>query len=360
MTEPLLVVFVGIPGSGKTTFAKNLAQKLQAIVLNSDAIRMSMWGSLEAIQATHTSPEDRKHGNKLTFGAMNYAADQILQTGVSVIYDCNANHRYERQEKHDIADKNHATSVIVRIRVPYEVSLRRVQEREAAHDQRQMSAEKARGVLERFMDEIEEPDPDEFVIEINGEQSFDEQYAVFKQELDIREQTVSRRYLVTGVAGSGKSTLEKLFKERGYTTIDIDDGFAEWRHAETDEVLVYTPDGEGWHEVAEWVVDTDKLQRFFDAHPEDDVLVFGSFARMKTVVSMFDKVFLLEYPNEQAARQRIASRDGGYGKHPGELARILSYIQPYQDKMKVAGAQAIDCTLPLEEIVVRIKMTVCN
>ncbi len=161
---------------------------------------------------------------------------------------------------------------------------------------------------------------------------------------------MSGRYLITGVAGSGKSTLEKLFKKRGYVTVDIDNGFAQWLHAETDEVLAYTPDEKGWHEVAEWVVDTDRLQRFFGAHPEDDVLVFGSFARMKTVVGMFDKVFLLEYPNERAVHRRIASRDGGYGKHPGELARILSYIQPYQDKMKAAGAQAIDCTLPLEEV----------
>lgn len=158
------------------------------------------------------------------------------------------------------------------------------------------------------------------------------------------------RYLVTGVAGSGKSTLEKLFRAKGYITADIDDGFTQWRHAETDEVLAYTPDEDGWHEVAEWVVDTDKLQAFFDTHAEDTVLIFGSFARMNTVVGMFTKLFLLEYPNEQVAHRRIATRDGGYGKHPGELQRILSYVQPYQDKMKQAGAQPIDCTLPLDEV----------
>lgn len=167
------------------------------------------------------------------------------------------------------------------------------------------------------------------------------------------------RYLITGVAGSGKSTLEKLFRQDGYVTIDIDDGFTEWRHAETDEVLPYTPDEEGWHEVAEWVVKTDKLQVFFDEHPTDDVFVFGSFARLTAVVGMFTKIILLEYPSETTVRQRIANRDGGYGKHPHELTRILSYVQPYQDKMKAAGALAIDCTLPIDEVTQWIKRQLC-
>lgn len=161
--------------------------------------------------------------------------------------------------------------------------------------------------------------------------------------------------MIAGVAGSGKSTLEKRFKQDGSVTIDIDDGFTEWRHAQTDEVLAYTPDEEGWHEVAEWVVKTDKLQAFFDAHSDEDVLVFGSFARMKTVIGMFTKLLLLEYPDEATARQRIAGRDGGYGKHPHELTRILSYVEPYQQKMKAAGALSIDCTLPIDQVVETIK-----
>lgn len=36
--------------------------------------------------------------------------------------------------------------------------------------------------------------------------------------------------LVTGVAGTGKSTLKASFSQRGYQTIDIDNGFASWQH----------------------------------------------------------------------------------------------------------------------------------
>lgn len=165
-----------------------------------------------------------------------------------------------------------------------------------------------------------------------------------------RNRQAPQRSLITGVAGSGKSTLEKEFKQRGYITIDIDDGYAEWRHAVTNELLLYTPNEPGWHEVAEWVVETDKLQAFFDANASHPVYVFGSFARMSRVVGLFDTIYLLKYRDEAMLRERIAGREGGYGKHKSELERILSYIQPYQTKMQKYGAVAIDCGLPIEQI----------
>lgn len=181
--SPLLIMFVGIPGSGKTTFARQLAKRLDAVILSSDSIRIWMWGSRDAIPSSQHGIEEKRRANKLTFGAMNYAANQVLSTGRSVIYDCNANHISERQEKHDIAKKQDAVSVVIRIKVPYEVSLTRVQLREDTHDQRQMPLEKAQAVLKRFLDEIEEPTAKEKTIFIDGQQAFEQQIAEFQTQL---------------------------------------------------------------------------------------------------------------------------------------------------------------------------------
>ena len=180
MKKPLLIMFVGVPGSGKTTFAKQLAEKLNAAVLNSDAIRLSMWGSLEAIWKTHENKEARALNNQLTFGAMDYAAGQILASGTSVVYDCNANGRQERQKMANIAINNAATAIVVRIQTPKELAVERINTRRAADDSHQKNPEKAREIVERFAAEIEEPLPDENVVKISGELSFEEQFAIFQ------------------------------------------------------------------------------------------------------------------------------------------------------------------------------------
>lgn len=177
-------MFVGIPGSGKTTFTRQLAEQLDAVILGSDSLRIWMWGSREAIPSSQDGIEQKQQANMLTFGAMNYAANQILAAGKSVIYDCNANHLAEPQEKYKIAKDHGARAVVVRIKVPYEVSLERVQQREDAHDQRQMSLDQAKRVLQRFTDELEEPTNDEPMVVIDGQQPFSRQYDSFCEQLN--------------------------------------------------------------------------------------------------------------------------------------------------------------------------------
>lgn len=184
MAAPLIVGFLGLPGSGKTTFARQLARRLDGVVLTADAARMSMWGSREAVDATRTTPEERKYSNQLVFGALNYAAKQIASAGHSVIFDAIMSYRHERQAKYDLGRELGMNVVLVRIKVPYEVSLRRIQEREATDDQRQFTEEKARGVLEHFAQELQEPDDGEPVIYIDGEAPFDEQYEHFVQSCE--------------------------------------------------------------------------------------------------------------------------------------------------------------------------------
>jgi predicted kinase len=181
--KPLLVSFVGVPGSGKTTFARQLAAELNAVTLNSDAIRVSMWGSREAVWATHKNPAERARGNKLTFGALDYAAGQVLAAGYSVVYDCNANKYAERSKMAKIALKYGAESILVYIKTPHELAIQRITRREEAHDAISQNPEKAQELVERFARAIELPIPSERVVEINGEVPFGEQYKLFQSAL---------------------------------------------------------------------------------------------------------------------------------------------------------------------------------
>lgn len=189
--QPLLIVFLGVPGSGKTHFATRLAEKLAAVTFNSDAMRLAIWGSREAVRKSRPTPELRALNNKMTFGAMEYAAKQVLQTNRSCLYDANANQRDVRQKTAEFAAKQGALPIVVRLRTDSVVALNRMQEREDTEDQLRFGAEKAQQILKQFTDAIEEPGADENVIEISGEMPFEEQYAIFEKEVE----TIRRRHL---------------------------------------------------------------------------------------------------------------------------------------------------------------------
>jgi predicted kinase len=178
MSKPLIVVFIGFPGSGKTYFATHLARKLNAVVLNSDALRVAMFGSIERMEEIRKTDNSRLY--KDVFGAMNYATKQAILAGCSVIYDAQQSKRVDRLRIEALAAEVGAIPVLVWIRTTLEEAKKRGQIREARDDSHVYSEEKMEYLVERFVDTTELPGPGENVIEISGEVSFEEQYDAFR------------------------------------------------------------------------------------------------------------------------------------------------------------------------------------
>ena len=86
MTRPVLILLCGIPGSGKTTWAKNYISKNPDFVhLSSDAIRAELYGD-ENIQ-----------GNPVeVFTLMQKKAVESLNAGHNVVYDATSMTRKDR------------------------------------------------------------------------------------------------------------------------------------------------------------------------------------------------------------------------------------------------------------------------
>ena len=179
MTKPLLIVFLGFPGSGKTYFSKRLAEKLHAITLNTDALRVAMFGSLERIDEIRHSDNERLYED--VFGAMDYATKQALLASHSVVYDAQQTKRENRRNIEKIAEESGALPILVWMRTSRDTAMKRGQEREARDDSHQYDADKMAYLIDRFDSVTDLPQPDENVIEISGEISFEEQYATFTE-----------------------------------------------------------------------------------------------------------------------------------------------------------------------------------
>lgn len=180
--KPLLVIFIGVPGSGKTYFGSRLADKIDAMRLNSDAMRMAIFGSVDALTKVYHSKQ-RPTVNTYTFGAMDYAAKQILATGRSVIYEAIQQKKADRRHMEALADECHAKLVLVSMKVDEELAIQRTTQREAKDDSRKFDEKKAREVVTHFRDTFQPLERTDYVVEISGVVPFEDQYKSFCEQL---------------------------------------------------------------------------------------------------------------------------------------------------------------------------------
>lgn len=180
--QPLLLMFLGSPGSGKSYFARAVADKLNAVRINGDSMRSAIFGSQEEILKIYNS-DSRAKLNNYVFNGLDYVTEQILGRGYDVVYDAHHNKRGDREKLEKIAAAHNAKPVVVRINTPFEVALKRGQTREASVDQRQLSEEKMREVIARHQAATDEPTDEELVIDIDGQVPFEDQFVSFKKQL---------------------------------------------------------------------------------------------------------------------------------------------------------------------------------
>jgi predicted kinase len=121
-SAPVLVMTVGLPGSGKSTFSRRLAAEVGAVVLESDALRHLLFG-----RPTFLINESRR-----LFHAIHEATRGLLQRGQSVIIDSSSLKEQDRRPIYGIAADEGVSLVIVQLRAEESIIFDRLLEREAS------------------------------------------------------------------------------------------------------------------------------------------------------------------------------------------------------------------------------------
>jgi predicted kinase len=181
--RPLLVAFLGSIGVGKSFFARQLAPEIGAVRLNADAARLSMFGSLENVEAERQFFGEE--ANKRLFGVIDYAVKEILTSGKSVVYDsARFNGKRNRDILKMIATDADSRLVFVWIETPRKVAFDRVLVRDEATDSRRLDQKAAEKIMTFHDEHFDAPHDDEFVIKIDGTVPFAAQYDSFIEQLN--------------------------------------------------------------------------------------------------------------------------------------------------------------------------------
>ena len=142
-----------------------------------------------------------------------------------------------------------------------------------------------------------------------------------------------KRVLLTGMSGTGKSSVVRELAARGYKAIDTDDGWSEPQ-----------PDGrQRWREDA-----VDELLATEDA---DVLFVAGCEENQAKFHARFDHIVLLSAPVETML-ERLATRAGNpYGRQPDELRRVLDDLETVEPLLRRVADHEVRTTAPLDEVV---------
>ena len=145
------------------------------------------------------------------------------------------------------------------------------------------------------------------------------------------------RVLVTGMSGTGKSTVLIELALRGHRTVDLDDG--DWSYEAP------ALDGPGLEQL--WRED-EVAALLSDGAP---IVIGGCASNQGRFYPLLDTVLLLTVPPD-VLLHRISSRSSkDFGKDPDERARILADFEAVEPRLRLSATAEIDATRALQDVV---------
>ena len=124
VVAPAFVVVSGLPGTGKSFFCRKLAEKAPFAIIESDAMRKVLF----------PSPGYSADESARLFMALHGLVEELLQNGISVLFDATNLVEHHRERLYRIADKNGAKLILVRVEAPSEVVYQRLKARKNGSD----------------------------------------------------------------------------------------------------------------------------------------------------------------------------------------------------------------------------------
>jgi len=156
-----------------------------------------------------------------------------------------------------------------------------------------------------------------------------------------------KRVLLTGISGTGKSTLICALAARGYKAVDADTD--QWSHW----VSVSGPDiaGTPVRPDEDWVWREDHMQTLLATEDTGVLFVSGCAANMGQFLPQFDHIVLLSAPADVIAERLATRTTNDYGKHPDEVARVLDQQHTVEPLLRRAAGHEIDTSASLDQVV---------
>lgn len=144
-----------------------------------------------------------------------------------------------------------------------------------------------------------------------------------------------RKVLLTGMSGTGKSTVLAELEKRGFEVVDTDEGgWSDWSDAEG---------GYLWRE--------GRMRELLASEVGSTLYVSGTVSNQGRFYPQFDAIVLLSAPADVLLR-RIATRTtNNYGKRSAERELILRHLAEVEPRLRATCTHEVDATQPIDVVV---------
>lgn len=119
VARPVLIVVSGLPGTGKTYFSRNLAERIPLVTLESDVLRKALFPE------PAYSPEE----SSMLFRAVHFLIAGLLKKGISLVLDATNLSEHYREYLYNIAEQLKVKLILIYLEASPEVVSERLKAR---------------------------------------------------------------------------------------------------------------------------------------------------------------------------------------------------------------------------------------
>lgn len=143
-----------------------------------------------------------------------------------------------------------------------------------------------------------------------------------------------KRILLTGMSGTGKSSIIEAMRGLGYIGIDMDEPGWSVHDAEGNQL---------WNE--------SRLQAALDDASDSVLFIAGCAENQRKFYQQLSDIVLLSAPKDVIVERLRHRTNNPYGKRPGELEEVLAYVDTVEPLLRRSATIEIDTSVPLDEVV---------
>lgn len=156
--------------------------------------------------------------------------------------------------------------------------------------------------------------------------------------------TARKRILITGVSGTGKSSVIARLAALGYVAVDADaPGYSAEIPAPEDALTGIGPG-------RDWVWQEDAIHALLN-RPDPVIFLSGCSPNQGAFYPALTHVILLTASPELITERLTTRTTNVFGKDPAELARALALQAEIEPLLRRSATHVIDTSLPLDAVV---------